>query len=225
MQPTTEHRIAKNTVVTHQLDPGDAQVAAAMHEAVAGAKGKGFSRGAESRATFDALMASVPPCEDVEVETDVVGTIPGVWVVPSHTRPGIAIVHLHGGWFNFGSASAFVNLIGHTASRVGARAFIPDYLLAPEHPFPAAVDDVLVCYRGLRDRRLGRIAVTCESAGGNRAVVLAARLVNESGSADLGPVGVAVRSPITELRLSGESYRSRAVADPLGPSDASGATE
>ena len=67
------------------------------------------------------------------------------------TRKGAAILHLHGGWFNWGTASAFRKLVGHTAIAARADAFIPDYRLAPEHPFPAAVKDAEACYRGLVD--------------------------------------------------------------------------
>ena len=215
MRAMNEARASNRAVVTHPLDPSDARVAAAMREAVAPVKGKGFSRGVESRAHFNELMASVPPCDDVEVETDLVGGVPGVWVLPRRSRPGQAIIHLHGGWFNFGTASAFVNLVGHIASRARARAFIPDYRLAPEHPFPAAVEDALACYRGLRDQVVDRVALSGDSAGGNLALVVASRVANEPAANGLDLVGVATLSPITDLTLSGETYRTRADADPL----------
>jgi epsilon-lactone hydrolase len=215
MQGMAQGRLSNRAVVTHPLDPCDAQVAATMREAVAPIKGKGFSRGVESRLQFDALMASVPACDGVDVETDLVGGIPGVWVLPSNARPGQAVIHLHGGWFNFGSAEAFVHLVGHIASRAGARAFIPDYRLAPEHPFPAAVEDVLACYRGLREQVVERVALSGDSAGGNLALVLASRVAYEPPGRGLALCGVAVLSPITDLTLSGDTYRTRAEADPL----------
>lgn len=215
MQLSTEGRASISSIVTHPLDPEDAQMAAAMREAVAPVKGKGFSRGVESRLQFDAVMAGVLPCDGVDIGTDLVGGVPGVWVLPSNALPGQAILHLHGGWFNFGSASAFVNLIGHIASRAAARVFIPDYRLAPEHPFPAAVEDAMACYRGLRDQVVERVALSGDSAGGNLALVLASRVVNEPAGNDLVPGGVAVLSPITDLTLSGDTYRTRAEADPL----------
>ena len=215
LQMSTEGRASIGSIVTHPLDPEDARIAAAMREAVAPVKGKGFSRGAESRSQFNAVMASVAPCDGVDVETDLVGGVPGVWVLPSNALPGRAIIHLHGGWFNFGSASAFVNLVGHIASRAGARAFIPDYRLAPEHPFPAAVEDALACYRGLREQVVERVALSGDSAGGNLALVLASRITGEPAGNGLVLGGVAVLSPITDLTLSGDTYRTRAQADPL----------
>src|ERR1700726_4120265 len=126
-----------------------------------------------------------------------------------------AIVHLHGGWFNFGSAKAYRHLVGRIAARAGARAFIPDYRLAPEHPFPAATDDVLACYQGLADRDVHRIALTGDSAGGNLALALASRVTGEATSINATLVGVAVLSPVTDLSLSGATYETRADADPL----------
>src|SRR5712672_2524227 len=121
-------------------------------------------------------MESVLPRGVVTFDVDTLGGVPRLWVHPADWRSGAAIVHLHGGWFNFGSAKAYRHLVGHIAARAGARAFIPDYRLAPEHPFPAATDDVLACYRGLAGNGVHRIALTGDSAGGNLALVLASRV-------------------------------------------------
>jgi len=192
--------------VIHPLDPEDAKVTAALRAMVSASKGA--RPGIEARAQYDALMESVSPRGDVTFEADTLGGVPGLWVHPAGWRPGEAIVHLHGGWFNFGSAKAYRHLVGQIAARAGARAFIPDYRLAPEHPFPAATDDVRACYQGLVERDVHRIALTGDSAGGNLALGLAS-----SGIATL--VGVAVVSPVTDLTLSGASYATRADADPL----------
>src|SRR5258706_71933 len=147
--------------------------------------------------------------------TDRRGGVPGLWVQPADWRSGGVIVHLHGGWFNFGSAKAYRHLVGHIAARAGARAFIPDYRLAPEHPFPAATDDVLACYRGLVQRDVHRIAFPGDSAGGNLALVLASRVTGGTACINAALVGVAVLSPVTDLTLSGATYETRADADPL----------
>ena len=160
-------------------------------------------------------MESVLPRDDVTFEADALGGIPGLWVHPANWRSDEAIVHLHGGWFNFGSAKAYRHLVGHIAARAEARAFIPDYRLAPEHPFPAATDDVLACYRGLAGSGVHRIALTGDSAGGNLALVLASRVTGEAVSTDATLVGVAVLSPVTDLTLSSATYDTRADADPL----------
>src|SRR5258706_1490041 len=101
---------------------------------------------------------------------------------------------------------------------------MPDYRLAPEHRFPAAIMDVEACYRGLGDKGIKKIAVVGDSAGGNLALVLVSITSGkrEAGSgkrakAHNGDVvhvsGVAI-SPVTDLALTGESYETRAEADP-----------
>jgi acetyl esterase/lipase len=159
-------------------------------------------------------MERVLPRNDVIFEAGAIGGIPGMWVRPAKPRSDEAMIHLHGGWFNFGSAKAYRHLVGHIAARVGARAFIPDYRLAPENPFPAAIDDALACYRGIARGEVRRIALTGDSAGGNLALALASRVSGEAASTD-AIVGVAVFSPITDLTLSGATYETRADADPL----------
>jgi acetyl esterase/lipase len=213
MQGSTTGRTSTGYVAIHSLDPGDAAITAAMRAMVSSAKGA--RAGIEARGQFDALMESVLPRDDVTYETDTLGGVPGLWVHPVDWRSSEAIVHLHGGWFNFGSAKAYRHLVGHIAARTGARAFIPDYRLAPEHPYPAATDDVLACYQGLAERDVRRIALTGDSAGGNLALVLASRVTGEASSIHARLVGVAVFSPVTDLTLSGATYETRADADPL----------
>jgi monoterpene epsilon-lactone hydrolase len=201
-------------VVVHPLDVEDAAITAAMRAMASSTKG--VTRGIEARGQFDALMESVLPRDDVTFEEDTLGGVPGLWVLPADWRSDEAILHLHAGWFNFGSARAFRHLVGHIAARAGARAFIPNYRLAPEHPFPAATDDVLACYKGLADRDVCRIALTGDSAGGNLALSLASRVAAvEAVSNNATLVGVAVLSPVTDLTLSGASYETRAEADPF----------
>jgi epsilon-lactone hydrolase len=213
MQGSTTDGLSASYVAIHPLDPEDAAITAAMRAMVSSSKGA--RQGIEARVKFDALMESVLPRGDVTFETDTLGGVPGLWVHPAGWRPGEAIVHMHGGWFNFGSAKAYRHLVGHIAARAGMRAFIPDYRLAPEHPFPAATDDVQACYRALAAQGVHRIALTGDSAGGNLALVLASLVTDEAASINATLVGVVVLSPVTDLTLSGESYKTRADADPL----------
>jgi epsilon-lactone hydrolase len=121
---------------------------------------------------------------------------------------------LHGGWFNWGTASAFCNFVGHIAGAAGVDTFIPDYRLAPEHPFPAAVKDAEACYRGLVDRGMNKIALTGDSAGGNLALVLLSIATVQAGPSGIAPAGAVALSPVTDLTLTGESFETRAEADP-----------
>jgi monoterpene epsilon-lactone hydrolase len=213
MQGSTTDRTSTSFVAIHPLDPEDAAITAAMRAMTNSTKGA--RPGIEARGQFDAFMESVLPRDDVTFEADTLGGIPGLWVHPADWRSDDAIVHLHGGWFNFGSAKAYRHLVGHIAARAGARAFIPDYRLAPEHPFPAATEDVVACYQGLAERDVHRIALTGDSAGGNLALVLASRVTGKAPSINAALVGVAALSPVTDLTLSGTTYETRADADPL----------
>jgi acetyl esterase/lipase len=175
---------------------------------------KGKLEGVAARGPFNGIMEHVAPPDGVSFETETVGGISGWWAKPARARKTAAILHLHGGWFNWGTASAFRNLVGHIAIAAGADAFIPDYRLAPEHPFPAAVKDAEACYRGLVDLGIKSIALTGDSAGGNLALVLLSIATAQVGSAGIAPVGAAVLSPMTDLALTGESFETRAGADP-----------
>ena len=201
-----------DVVVIHPLDPEDASTISQIETAVRPYKGLPWR--VEAREQFDALMEGVSPRGDVTFESDTVGGVPGVWVRPASSRPDEALLHLHGGWFSAGSARAYRHLVGHIAARAGARAFVPDYRLAPEHPFPAAVDDVLATYRGMDDRGIRRIAITGDSAGGNLALVLASCVAGKAVTAKAILVGAAALSPVTDLTLSGATYATRAEADP-----------
>jgi monoterpene epsilon-lactone hydrolase len=199
-------------VVMHPLDPEDATAIIPMKTAARAQKGAPWR--IEARRFFDALMEGVSPRPDVTFEPATVGDVPGVWVRPASSRSDEAILHVHGGWFSAGSATAYRHLVGHIAARAGTRAFVPDYRLAPEHPFPAAVDDVLATYRGMADGGIRRIAITGDSAGGNLALVLASSVATKAVPAKAIVVGAAAMSPVTDLTLSGATYETRADADP-----------
>ena len=194
--------------VVHPLDEEDSVAAAALRAAVAPMKGK--SVGTAGRGVFNDTMERVAVPEGVVFEAATVGGISGWWAKPARAPKGSAIVHVHGGWFNMGTAKAFRNLAGHIALNAGADTFIPDYRLAPEHQFPAAIQDLEACYLGLVDNGISRIALSGDSAGGNLALVL---LSIASAYKDAAPVCAVVFSPITDLMLSGESYASRAEAE------------
>src|SRR3977135_4130483 len=200
-----------DVVVTHPLDPADAPVIAQIRSATRPQKGAPWR--IEARKFYDALLEGVSPRDDVTFESAAVGGVPGVWVRPASSRSDEAILHVHGGWFVSGSATAYRHLVGHIAARAGTKAFVPDYRLAPEHPFPAAVDDVLATYRGMDDSGIRRIAVTGDSAGGNLALVLASSVAATAVPAKATLVAVAAFSPVTDLTLSGATYETRAEAD------------
>src|SRR5258706_4482869 len=113
----------------HPLDPEDATITAAMRAMLSSSKGA--RAGSEARGQYDALMERVLPREDVTFEEDTLGGVPGLWVLPADWRSSEAIVHLHGGWFNLGSAKAYRHLVGHISARAAGRTVIPGYQPGP----------------------------------------------------------------------------------------------
>jgi len=203
----------ENIMEVHPLDPDDAAIIAAIRAMSSAAKG--VPPGTEARGQYTALMESVVPRDDVTFEADTIGGIEGLWILPRGGPTEKAILHLHGGWFTLGSAQAYRNLVGHIVARAGARAFIPNYRLAPEHLFPAATQDASASYEGLAKRNVRRVALTGDSAGGNLALGLASRIAGGDISAGATLAGVAVMSPVTDLTLSSPTYNTRADADPF----------
>jgi monoterpene epsilon-lactone hydrolase len=195
----------------HPLRDEDSIAVANLRSIIAPMKGK--AEGIAGREPFNDIMERVVSADGVTFQAARVGGISGWWAKPPRPEERAAILHVHGGWFNWGNAKAFRNFAGHIASNAGVNAFIPDYRLAPEHPFPAAVRDLEACYRGLIDEGITRIALTGDSAGGNLALVLLS-LASAAGSKNsVAPVGAVVFSPITDVALTGASYDTRSEAD------------
>ena len=194
-------------VIRHAVTPHDARAVAAMANATAAVKGTLDSPAA--RGAFDDVMGHTPPAAGVTYEEATVGGVPGWWCRPANAHPDVATVHLHGGAYILGSARAYRHFVGQLAARTRVATFIPDYRLAPEHRFPAAIDDALAVYRGLGTARR---AITGDSAGGGLALALALRL--RDGAAPAPSVVVAF-SPWADLAVTGASHTSRAEADPL----------
>ena len=213
-----QSQIGENTAikeswsVIHPLTPEDSAAMTALRSAVAGMKGK--LEGVSARGPFNGIMEHVAAPDGVTFEADTVGGISGWWANPARIRKGAAILHLHSGWFNWGTAQAFRHLVGHIALSAGMDAFIPDYRLAPEHPFPAAVRDTEACYRGLIQSGIKKIVLTGDSAGGTLALVLLSIATKQAASGGVVPVAAVVMSPVTDLALTGESFETRAEADP-----------
>ncbi len=130
-----------------------------------------------------------------------VGGVRGEWIRSrGHQRPALTLLYLHGGGYTTGSPATHRALTGHLAARCDARVFAADYRLAPEHPFPAAVDDAVAAWRGLQgqDPDARGIAIAGDSAGGGLAVATALRL------RDLGepmPRALVLFSPWVDLAL------------------------
>jgi len=167
---------------------------------------------AQMRGDWDAAFAgSAAPvtCERVSA-----GGVDGEWISPANAPEDKAILYFHGGGFRIGSVASHRDLIAQVALASGCRVFAINYRLAPEHRFPAALDDALAAYRLMLDRGLKShdIAFAGDSAGGN--LVLAAMLALRERGLPL-PISAVLMSPWTDLAATGTSYVSRAEADPI----------
>ena len=202
------------TMTFHKEYPADQAAMQAMRAELRGLPTMEF--GPEVRPIFDELMAKTPAANGVSYEAATVGGVPGWWCRPADAVGGSAVLYLHGGAYVVGSAAAYRNFVGQIAARARAAMFIADYRLAPEHPFPSAVNDASAVYRGLAANGFSRLALAGDSAGGGLALSLLLLVTKESknGSVPM-PVAAAVMSPWTDLVLSGESIGNRAAADPL----------
>lgn len=169
---------------------------------------------ATSRAAFNALMAQVPVADDVQQKPTNVGGVDGVEVTIRGTEPHGVILYFHGGVYVIGSSATSIPLVGDLARRAGARAITLDYRLAPEHPYPAAVEDAQAAYEGLLDQGIdpGQIALAGDSAGGGLAV--ATLLALREAGAPL-PAGAFLMSPYVDLTLSGQTLAEKEALDPV----------
>jgi acetyl esterase/lipase len=154
----------------------------------------------------------------ISFEGGSVGGIQGWWCRPEAPLPNTVLMFTHGGGFVLGTAGAFRNFAGQVAARLNVKTFIPDYRLAPEHPFPAAFEDVRACYHDLSSGGAAVLLVG-DSAGGGLTLALLSALHADNGAHNL-PLAAAVMSPWTELSLTSETMDTRAEADPIFTKDA-----
>ena len=142
----------------------------------------------------------------------------GEWILAPEARQDRAVLYVHGGGFMIGSAAVYRHLVSRLARASGCPVLSLDYRLAPEHPYPAALEDVLRAWRWLTSGTLeaSRVGLAGDSAGGNLVLSLLMRL---NGSSQPLPAAVAVMAPWTDLTVSGDSVRTNRRADPLLPAE------
>lgn len=168
----------------------------------------------QSRQGFGAQMREIPPAPDVEHEAVDAGGVPAEWVSVPGARRDRAVLYLHGGAYVLGSPETHRGLASRVARAAGMRCLSLDYRLAPEHPFPAALEDALAAWRWLRGSGLeaSDLALVGDSAGGGLAL---ATLVALRDAGEPLPAGAACMSPWTDLALEGVSAKSGQTGDPL----------
>lgn len=139
--------------------------------------------------------------------------VPIVTATPTDVPPVRHVLYLHGGGYCLGSPNSHIGMVARLAKRAGAVAILPDYRLAPEHPYPAAIDDCVRVYRALLDEiEPSTLAIAGDSAGGGAALSTLCRL-RDGG--DPLPAAAYLLSPWTDLTGSGGSTATKAEVDPM----------
>lgn len=168
---------------------------------------------AEARRNLDESGARFVVPSDVTLTPVQVDGIQGEWLVAPGARADRVVLYLHGGGYVIGSIVSHRYLMQNISRHAGARTLGVDYRLAPEHPFPAAVDDATRAYRWLLSQGYapGRIAIAGDSAGGGLTL---ATLVNLRDAGDPLPAAGILISPWADLTGTAGAVVSRAASDP-----------
>jgi monoterpene epsilon-lactone hydrolase len=150
----------------------------------------------------------------VDVQTFSIGDIYAEWIRSHLSSNDCAILYLHGGGYTMGSCNTHRTLAARISLASQAPALLIEYRLAPEHPFPAALDDAVMAYHYLVDQGIepGRIILAGDSAGGGLAVALALFLRDAQEQL---PGGIVCLSPWVDLTMSGETVATCSKTDPL----------
>ena len=168
----------------------------------------------EQRASFDTEMGAIPLAPDCTAESLDLAGVPSEKITPVGAAPGKVLLYLHGGGHMFGSIKSHRHLVSRYAVAAGVTAFHIDYRLAPEHPYPAALEDALKVYKQILATGIApeNMVVGGESAGGNLATALLLK-VREDGLPQ--PAGLYLLSPWLDMTTAGESYQKVGARDPI----------
>ena len=173
---------------------------------------------AQARARFEKTAVFLGGAPDAKCEKVDAGGVPAEWVMAPGCDSGRAILYLHGGGYAIGSLNTHRRLAYDISAASSAKVLLIDYRLAPEHPFPAAVDDAAAAWRWLLQQGFApnRMAIAGDSAGGGLAI---ATLVNlRDLKLGLPACAVAI-SPWVDLEGLGNSLTTRSKQDPMVQKD------
>jgi acetyl esterase/lipase len=169
---------------------------------------------AEMRAHAEKFFSKFRVSPEAKVEAAEVGGVRGDWLTMPGADPARVVLYIHGGAFVMGSVRGYRALTARIAKATRARTLVIEYRLAPENPFPAAIEDGTAAYAGLLKQGVApsSIVIAGDSAGGN--LTMAALLSIRDSGAPLPAGGVCI-SPWVDLECSGETMTTNAEVDPL----------
>ncbi|UST61304.1 alpha/beta hydrolase [Pseudomonas moraviensis] len=166
------------------------------------------------RDAYAKMLGQNQPPAGVRFETVDMGGVPATLVTPDELKTDAVLMYIHGGAYIVGRPDGYHGIGGNYAKMLGARVYMPDYRLAPEHQFPAPIDDTLRAYEWLLEQNItaSKIAFAGESAGG--AMVVSVMVAAKSKGLPLPAVGSSI-SPWANLEHTGASMSNREGLDPL----------
>ena len=173
---------------------------------------------AQARARFEKTAVFLGGAPDAKCEKVDAGGVPAEWVMAPGCDTGRAILYLHGGGYAIGSLNTHRRLAYDISAASAAKVLLIDYRLAPEHPFPAAVDDAASAWRWLLQQGFAanRLAIAGDSAGGGLTIATLVNLRDQK----LGlPACAAAISPWVDLEGLGNSITMRSAQDPMVQKD------
>ena len=175
---------------------------------------------AEQRANYDATLALNPIPADVDIDPVSAGGVAAYSVSVRGVRSKLTILYLHGGGYVIGSHTGYREFAGRLARATQATVCVLDYRLAPEHPYPAAVDDAVKAVRWLRQQGVVNLVIAGDSAGGGLTM---ATLLALRAAGDPMPKGAIGLSPWVDLAGTGATLAPGLIDDPLVGAAAIGA--
>jgi acetyl esterase/lipase len=171
----------------------------------------------QCRTLMDRQVRLFKNANGVSQSSESVGGRDAQWLIPERAALNAAVLYLHGGAYVSGSISSHRALASHIAKASQVRVLLLDYRLAPEHPFPAALDDAVTAFEWMQSElglQPNRIVIAGDSAGGGLSLATALRIRNSGRPL---PRALVALCPWTDLTCSGESYQTLRHKDPFFP--------
>jgi epsilon-lactone hydrolase len=168
----------------------------------------------EMRAGFEQMGGAMPVAPDVKCEPVKAGTVPSEWVTAPGADASRVILYLHGGGYVIGSINTHRAMAGMLSRAAASRVLVIDYRLAPEHPFPAAVEDSVAAYKWLVAQGIApaKIVVAGDSAGGGLTVATLVAIRDQNLKS---PAAGVCLSPWIDMEAIGDSMTTKAGEDPM----------
>lgn len=176
-----------------------------------------------SRKGLEMLASMTPIAPDISIEKISIEGIPAEWVMAPNAVADRVFLYLHGGAYILGSCNTHRAIAAKLSRSTSSRVLVPEYRLAPENPFPAAIEDAVRCYRWLISSgfKPEQIVIGGDSAGGGLTL---STLLSLKNAGDALPALTVLLSPWTDMEGTGESMETRAAVDPWLTPEASRAT-